>query len=109
MVERHDYRQEYAEQGLAHVRKYHDEQPALAILAELYHKAIRRFQRIRIPGKAPAGPARFKQDGARKVYDPETGEAIPFRNGQIETEDPYIIDRLRHLARRRAFGIEEVE
>ena len=109
MVERHDYRQTYAEQGLAHVRKYHDEKPALAILAELYQRAIHRFQRVRIPGKGPAtGPVTFRQDGARKVYDPETGEPIPFKDGQCVTDDPYTIDRLRHLARRRAFGIEEV-
>jgi len=108
MVERHDMRAYYAEHGLAHVRKYHDEAPALVILAELYQKAIRRYRRERIPGKAPADPVMFRQDGARKVYDPETGEPIPFENGQIVTDDPYVIDRLRHLARRRAFGIEEV-
>jgi hypothetical protein len=103
-----DLRAQWAEYGLAHVRKYHDEAPALAILAELYQKAIQRYTRQRIPGKAPAGPATFRQDGARKVYDPETGEPIPFKDGQIVTDDPYVIDRLRHLARRRAFGIEEV-
>jgi hypothetical protein len=107
MVERHDYRQQYADIGLAHVRKYHDEAPALAILAELYQKAIRRFYRERIPGKAPATPTVFRQDGARKVYD-QDGERIPFENGQIVTSDPHMIDRLRQLARRRAFGIEEV-
>jgi hypothetical protein len=102
-----DLRAQWAEYGLAHVRKYHDEAPALAILAELYQKAIRRFYRERIPGKAPATPTVFRQDGARKVYD-QDGERIPFENGQIVTSDPHMIDRLRQLARRRAFGIEEV-
>ena len=105
MVESADLRARAAEEGLNHVRTYHDEKPALAILADLYEQAIRRYHRVRIPGKAP-NPATFKQAGARKVY--LEGETIPFKDGQLTTDDPYLIDRLRHLARRRAFGIEEV-
>jgi hypothetical protein len=107
MVKSAEMRAEYAARGLSHVLTYHDEAPALAILADLYQKAIRRFYRERIPGKAPATPTVFRQDGARKVYD-QDGERIPFENGQIVTSDPHMIDRLRQLARRRAFGIEEV-
>jgi glycosyltransferase involved in cell wall biosynthesis len=44
-------RAEYAERGLAHVRKYHDEQPALQVLLELYHEAMTRHHRPRIQGK----------------------------------------------------------
>ena len=105
MVESADLRARAAEEGLNHVRTYHDEKPALAILADLYEQAIRRYRRVRIPGKAPSA-ATFKQAGARKVY--LEGETIPFKDGAITTDDPYLIDRLRHLARRRAFGIEEV-
>ncbi len=46
-----DARAEYAERGLAHVRKYHDEQPALQVLLELYHEAMTRHHRPRIQGK----------------------------------------------------------
>jgi hypothetical protein len=46
-----DVRAEYAERGLAHVRKYHDEQPALQVLLELYHEAMTRHHRPRIQGK----------------------------------------------------------
>jgi hypothetical protein len=46
-----DVRAEYAERGMAHVRKYHDEQPALQILLELYHEALARYHKPRIQGK----------------------------------------------------------
>jgi hypothetical protein len=46
-----DARAEYAERGLQHVRKYHDEQPALQVLLELYHEAMTRHHRPRIQGK----------------------------------------------------------
>jgi hypothetical protein len=46
-----DVRAEYAERGLSHVRKYHDEQPALQVLLELYHEAMTRHHRPRIQGK----------------------------------------------------------
>jgi hypothetical protein len=46
-----DARAEYAERGLSHVRKYHDEQPALQVLLELYHEAMTRHHRPRIQGK----------------------------------------------------------
>jgi hypothetical protein len=46
-----DARAEYAERGMAHVRKYHDEQPALSILLELYHEALARYHKPRIQGK----------------------------------------------------------
>src|SRR4029078_8381496 len=105
MVESADLRARAAEEGLNHVRTYHDEKPALAILADLYEQAIRRYHRVRIPGKAP-NPATFKQAGARKVY--LEGETIPFKDGAITTDDPYLIERRPPLARRRAFGIEEV-
>src|SRR6185369_9466577 len=41
MVESADLRARAAEEGLNHVRTYHDEKPALAILADLYEQAIR--------------------------------------------------------------------
>lgn len=101
-----ELRASWGEHGHAHVRKYHDEMPALAILAELYEKAIRRYHRVRIPGKAPS-KATFVRTGSRKIYD-EQGDAIVFTDGKVTTDDPHAIERLRMFARKRGFGVEEV-
>jgi hypothetical protein len=108
MVTSAELREDAAERGRAHVRKYHDERPALARLAELYAKAIRTYSRIRIPGKA-AQHVTFRDKKGRPVYDPTTGERIQFTDGKVTTDDTLIIERLRYLAKRpAAFGIEEV-
>lgn len=109
MVTSVDLREDAAERGLAHVRKYHDERPALARLAELYAKAIRAYNRERIPGKG-AESVTFRKSGGRLVpRDDTTGEPIAFTDGVMQTDDPFVIARLRVLAKRKAaFGIEEV-
>lgn len=105
MVKLSDLREDAAERGLAHVRTYHDEKPALEKLAELYAKAIRTFSRPRIYAKSES--TTFRQKGRKAVYFEDT--QIPFTDGEITTDDPMVIARLRTLAKRpRAFGIEEV-
>jgi glycosyltransferase involved in cell wall biosynthesis len=106
MVESKDLRDEYAGIGLAHVRKYHDEAPALARLAELYVKTIKGAQSGRaIPGK-PADAVTFRSSRQNRVAFGDV-EAV-FVNGQAEVTDPDLIMRLRHLAGRKSYGIEEV-
>jgi hypothetical protein len=107
MVGAAQMRADWAAFGMAHVRKYHDEKPALEKLAELYHEAIRTKTRIRIPGKGvPAVTFRTK---GKQVYDLE-GQPIVFPPSRVlKVNDPDIITRLRTLAKRpSAFGIEEV-
>lgn len=89
----------WAGRGLEHVRKYHDERPALARLAELYALAI----------KANARPVR----AADAVRFRNTGNPVYVDNlelvGDIETTDPVVISRLRYLASRpRRFSIVEL-
>lgn len=106
MVESQDLREDAAQRGLAHVRRYHDEAPALAILADLYAKAIKRYTRARIPGKS-ASHVTFRKTRGGQVYYEDT--PIPFRDGTFTTDDALLIDRLRVLAQRPLrFGIEEV-
>lgn len=108
LVESADLRRYWADVGLAHVRKYHDEKPALTVLVELYHKAITRYAGRRIPSKLPS-PVTFTQRGRRPVYDDE-GRQIAFVDGRIETDDGNLVDRLRKFAERpMAFGITEME
>lgn len=98
--------------GVEHVRKYHDEKPALLILADLYAKAIDRYYIRRIPGKERAHPVRFRQHfRSRPPVRDNEGNDIPFVDGELVTDDPYLIDRLRYFAaehRKSKFGIEEV-
>ena len=104
MVESADLRAEFAAAGHAHVRKYHDEKPALARLAELYAMAIRKYLTPRIPGKGET--VTFRRKGNRTIYVGD--DPVEFSEGQLRTDDPYVIDRLRTLAKRTSFGIEEV-
>ncbi len=98
------YREGVRARGIAHVRKYHDEKPALAGLARLYAKAIARYNVTRIPGKGK--PVTFvSADRSHLSYD---GQDIVFVDGEHQTDDPHVIWHLRTLARRKNFGISEV-
>ncbi len=100
MVESADLRAEWAGRGMAHIRTYHDERPALAILAELYGEAIHKHTRpARIPGKGVV----FRNTKGRAVYDGT--ERIVFTDGLAEVTEPDVIDRLRGL--RPSYGIVE--
>lgn len=102
-----DQRLEWAERGMAHVRKYHDERPALERLAELYHMALAThgaaFARTAVEAVT------FRNNLNRAVYDPVSGERITFNNREYRTDDAYVIDHLRKFAKLRPrYGIEEV-
>jgi hypothetical protein len=106
MVKSVDLREDAAQRGLAHVRKYHDELPALTRLAELYGKAIKHHTRVRIPGKAES--VTFRNSKGKLVYDDE-GNRIVFHDGLVKVSDPFVIERLRGLSKGRpSYGIEEV-
>ena len=98
MVTSANMRAEAAAIGVAHVRRYHDERPALARLAELYAMAIKGYHAIRIPGKGGKAVTFRKTKGGR-VYDID-GSVIEFPDGVLKTNDPIVIDRLRKLAKR---------
>lgn len=98
-------RNRYAKLGMAHVRKFHDELPALTRLAELYGKALsepdQTFADIDIP------PTMFR---AVVPQVRVAGRYVTFVNGQLTTDNPHIANALRALAiRRPSFGIEEIE
>jgi hypothetical protein len=105
MVGSANLRADWAGIGDVHVRKYHDELPSLERLAELYHKAIKHYTRIRIPGKAPS--VTFRSRTGRPVYGLD-GERVTFDHGLAKVTDPDTITRMRTLTKRKNFGIEEV-
>jgi hypothetical protein len=98
-------RQRWGAKGLAHVRKYHDEKPALARLAELYVRTIQRYEtpmRSRLER-----PVRFRNMLGRAVA--VDGVRVAFENGEHVTQDPFVIARLRYFAEKRpTYGIVEV-
>jgi hypothetical protein len=105
LVKSVDLRVEWAGRGMAHVRRYHDELPALTRLAELYAKAIKFHTRIRIPGKG--AQTTFRSKSGRPVY--LDGQPLTFDKGKLKTADPIVIARLRYFVKQRpSFGIEEV-
>jgi hypothetical protein len=95
----------YGKRGLAHVRKFHDELPALTNLARLYAKAITEpADHIRAITKIP--PATFR---AKVPQVQIGGRRITFSAGDYTTDNPAIVTKLRLMALRRpAWGIEEV-
>ncbi len=99
-----DMRAEWGAKGLAHVRQYHDEKPALARLAELYTDAIATHAKARIPGKGIV----FASTTGRPVsFD---GQKVAFVDGKATVEDPFVVGRLRYFATKRpTFGITEVK
>jgi len=106
MVKSKALRAEWAGHGMAHVRKYHDEKPALEKLAELYALSMKTYQSGRgIPGKE-AKPVTFTYKRNTLSMD---GVYVSFIKGQAEVSDPYLIERLRNLQKTRPnFGVKEV-
>ena len=102
LVQSADLRAEYAEKGMAHVRKYHDEKPALERLVELYAETLKGVETRRAQIPAVTFHSTY--------HKPITvrGEAITFKDGVVTTTDPDVIARLRYLATRPRFGVTEV-
>jgi hypothetical protein len=99
-----DLRDEFGARGLAHVRKYHDEKPALERLAELYGMAIKHYSEAR---NAKVEAVTFRNPKGRPIYADD--KRLEWQDGTLTTDDPYIISRLRKYAQTRPnFGIEEV-
>jgi len=106
MVKSADMRAEWSERGLAHVRKYHDEKPALAKLAELYTLAISGYASRRIPMKG-AAPVTFVNPRRKRLW--LEGQPIPFPDGTLRTVDPFVIQFVRKIIHvHPLWGIEEV-
>ena len=99
-----DLRAEWAGRGTAHVRKYHDERPALARLAELYamtidHHGSRETRAV--------DAVRFRSKSGRAIT--ADGMRVAFTDGVAEVTDPVAVARLRYFAtKRRGMGITEV-
>jgi hypothetical protein len=94
----------YAKRGMAHVRKFHDEKPAITRLAELYSMAIRHEVNTYVEVDIP--PATFRADVAQLRIG---GRYITFSNGMVVVDNPHIATRLRVMAMRYPkYGIEEV-
>lgn len=102
MVESADKRAEYAARGLAHVKKYHGQVPALERLAELYSLAINQ----RTVSRPPIDPVTFQYDGVHAIR--VMGETLEFKDGRATFTDPDIVYRLRTLAKRKYQGMVEV-
>lgn len=99
-----DWRAEMSEIGFAHVKRWHDERPALAKLAELYALAIDTYH-TRHASAAEA--VRFRNAGRRTVRLDDMPILAP--GSDIATDDPAVISRLRYFAKQRPrWGIEEV-
>lgn len=111
MVKSADLRAEYGAKGLAHVRKYHDEKPALAKLAELYAKTIKHSVSGRaIPGKPAFEQAVLFKGPRGRTFALPSGDSVAFTDGVASVTDPMLASRLRYFAKkRRNLGIEEVE
>ena len=103
MVQSEQMRQDAAATGHAHVLRFHDELPALTILAELYHDAIALRNKPRIEGKG----VQFRS--ARKKVMTYAGQPVDFREGVATVTDVEVVEKLRDTVKRRPrFGIEEV-
>jgi len=90
----------YAKRGMAHVRKFHDERPALTRLAELYRMAI--THPVNNPVPTTIEPVTFHA----VVPQVTIGKRITF---PYTTDNPHIATKLRLMARRHPkYGIEEV-
>ena len=101
-------RTQYANRGLAHARRFHAEEPALARLVELYAEAVRVFRPARA-GKAAAAPAvAARTTGAAVFTCPYPRLAIPvgrrrvrFVNGRAVIHDPATAAHMRLIAHSR--------
>jgi hypothetical protein len=102
LVQSQDLRAEYAGKGMAHVRTYHDEKPALERLVELYMETLKGDVRRRA-----AIPAVTFESTRRKPIM-VNGEQVQFTDGRVTTTDPDVIARLRYFCTRRSYGMTEV-
>ena len=93
----------YAKKGMAHIRKFHDELPALTRLAELYGMAIR--QEVDTDVEVDIPPATFRAN----VPQISVGtKRVTFVNGMAIVDNPHVATQLRRLAMRYPkYGIEE--
>ena len=87
MVKSKQMRDDAAGVGLAHVLKYHDELPSLAILAELYGEAMKVRSRPRIEGKGVV----FRSS-RHKAMDFD-GIRVDFTKGAVEVTDVEVVAR----------------
>jgi hypothetical protein len=93
-------REDAADRGYQHVRKYHDELPALERLAELYHEAVRIRMRPRIIGKAVT----FHSPTRRSMV--VDGQVVTFDKGVATVTDVEVVRRLTEFAvERPRFGV----
>ncbi len=103
MVKSRQMRQDYAGHGMHHVLTYHDELPALAILAQLYADAIRKKSVPRIQGK---GVQFRSRTGLPMHID---GIPVDFEGGIATVTDEVVIEQMRgRIKRRPGIGVEEV-
>ena len=104
MVKSEQMRKDAAAVGLAHVLKYHDELPALEILAGLYHDAMAVRAKPRIQGKG------VTFNSTRHKPMDFAGVRVDFSKGPVEVTDVEVVAKLRATAKARpAFGITEEE
>jgi hypothetical protein len=102
LVQSADLRAEYAAKGMAHVRTYHDEKPALERLVELYMETVTGDVRRR--AAIPAVTFRCESDQRIDL----NGQRIVFTDGLHTTTDPDTVARLRYLTTRARYAISEV-
>jgi hypothetical protein len=96
-------RTEYARRGLAHVRTFHDERPALTRLAQLYRLSLDAFDVAQPQAITTIPPVTFT------AAIPQVRAAGRYVTFPVTTENPYIASALRILAERKPrYGIEEV-
>jgi hypothetical protein len=92
-------RTKWAKAGMRHIRKFHDEKPALRRLAELYHLTL-----SEAPSELlPLPPATFT------ATTPQIHIASRYLNFPYTTDNPYLANRIRLYAQRfPKHGITEV-
>lgn len=94
----------YAKRGYDHIRRFHDEKPALVRLAELYRMAIDRYR----PGQViPIEPVTFAGTVPQILIG---GKRITFSVGPYTTDSEPMIRQIRMLALRKPhYGIRELD
>lgn len=104
-----DLRDVWGHRGHEHVNRYHAEKPALERLAELYALTM---NARRNPRPDASDPVTFANPKGRPLYwtnDSGKAERIKFPNGQMTTDDPGLIARIRSIiVTRPLWGFEEV-
>jgi hypothetical protein len=102
LVQSADLRAEYAAKGMAHVRTYHDEKPALERLVELYMETVKGDTKRRevIPAVT------FESTRLKPIL--VNGIQVQFSDGRVTTTDPDVIARLRYFCTRPAYGMREL-